>query len=41
MKAEPLAQVIQRTQQEKPTFAKRQQDLLERATTSPTARRQA
>ena len=29
VKTEPLAQVIQRTQQEKPTFAKRQQDLLD------------
>ena len=29
VKTEPMAQVIQRTQQEKPTFAKRQQDLLE------------
>ncbi len=28
LKAEPIAQVIQRTQQEKPAFAKRQQDLL-------------
>ena len=28
VKTEPLAQVIQRTQEEKPTFAKRQQDLL-------------
>ena len=28
VKTEPLPQVIQRTQQEKPTFAKRQQDLL-------------
>ena len=28
VKTEPLAQVIQRTQQEKPTFAKRHQDLL-------------
>jgi cytochrome c peroxidase len=28
VKTEPLGQVIQRTQQEKPTFAKRQQDLL-------------
>ena len=28
MKTEPLAAVIQRTQKEKPTFAKRQQDLL-------------
>ena len=29
MKAEPLAQVIKRTEQEKPTFAKRHQDLLD------------
>ena len=29
VKTEPLAQVIQRTQQEKPTFAKRHQDLLD------------
>ena len=29
VKTEPIAQVIQRTQQEKPTFAKRQQDLLD------------
>ena len=29
VKTEPLAQVIQRTQKEKPTFAKRQQDLLD------------
>ena len=28
VKTEPIAQVIQRTQQEKPTFAKRHQDLL-------------
>ena len=28
VKTEPLAQVVQRTQNEKPTFAKRQQDLL-------------
>ena len=29
VKTDPLAQVIQRTQQEKPTFAKRHQDLLD------------
>ena len=28
LKGEPLPQVIERTQKEKPTFAKRQQDLL-------------
>src|SRR5688500_8386712 len=28
VKTEPIAQVIQRTQQEKPTFAKRHQDLM-------------
>jgi len=37
LKTEPLPQVIARTQKEKPTFAQRQQDLLMRDTTSPTA----
>ena len=41
VKAEPMAAVIQRTQQEKPAFAKRQQDLLAAATTSRTARPRA
>ena len=41
VKTEPIAAVIQRTQKEKPAFAKRQQDLLARATTSPTGRRRA